>query len=176
MKKPLHRIITILLMLSIGMGAMWSFFFDVEQFRCEVTAHRNIAAKEELQLIKLPLKDFSHRAENDEVWVHGMLYDVSSYIILNDSACVWVFHDQQEERIVNTIIGNFSQNDQYASDNVRHISKHHNPVPDSKILVTPYVMRVINRPTGHYSISGCVEYSSREYSGVIKPPPRYIIA
>ena len=82
-------------MLSIGIGAMSSFFFDMEQLGCEVTARRNIAAKEDLQLIKIPLKDFTQRAENDEVWAQGRLYDVSSNIIINDSACVWVFHDQQ---------------------------------------------------------------------------------
>ena len=163
-------------MLSIGIGAMSSFFFDVERFSCEVTAGRNIAAKKELQLIKVPLKDFVHRAENDEVWAHGRLYDVSSYIIVNDSACVWVFHDQQEERLVNGFIGSFEQNDRYNSDNGGHISKHHNLPPDGKILVRPYVVAFISRHTGNYSILRSVEYSSREYCSVIKPPPRHIVA
>ena len=174
MKKPLHRIITILLMLSIGIGAIWSVFLDAEQLLCEVNAGSNIAAKKNLQQIKLPLKDFLGRADKDEIWDHGMLYDISSYIVFNDSACIWVFHDQQEERLVSAIIGNFEQNDQNISGNARHISKHYNPVPDSKILVTPYVIRFSNRFTDHYFILRSAEYSSAESLAVIKPPPRQI--
>src|ERR1700733_15255621 len=127
-------------MLCFSISAMMYFFFDLAQLHDKSEARENVASKQDLRLIKLPLKDFMNYADKGEVWDHGQLYDVSSYIIINDSACVWVFHDKDEERLINTIVSSFEPNEQYNCDNTVHIIRHHVHIPGGKILVSPYAM------------------------------------
>lgn len=175
MKTHLHRIVTIVLMLAIGIGVLSSVLLDIAKIRCEFSAKSSLASKADLHLLTIPVKDFKQRADKDEVWDHGNLYDISSYIVIDDNACVWVYHDQKEERIVNIIIGNNEQFDQNTSNNVRHISQYHSPMPDSKILVRPYVINFVRTASNEHFTASTFEYSSAEYSSVIKPPPRSII-
>ena len=159
-------------MLFVSIGTMSSFYLDMAKVGLEVAAKRTVAAKEHLDEIKVPVKDFINRTDNDEVWTNNHLYDISSYIVINDTACVWVFHDQQEERLVNIIIGSYENNDQYAPDNVRHISKQHNVSPDGKILVKPYVIEFVGTEVDEFPEPGSFIISSAEEGGIIKPPPR----
>lgn len=158
-------------MLSIGIGGMSSFFLDLIKLQSEIAAHKKVAEKQDLQQLIIPIKEFAQQNDKDELWNNGRLYDVSSYVIINDYAIVWAYQDQQEECIVNIIIGNYEQIDQNNSDNTRHISQHHSTAPDGKILTTPYVIGFVGVSAVHYPLSPSVKRYSPVYSGVIKPPP-----
>ena len=174
MKKPLHLIMTFFIMLSIGISGSLYLFFDVAQLHFKMEAHEEIAVKDHLQTIKLSLKDFSSQKENDEIWVNGKLYDISSFVVVNDSVIFSVLHDEQEEGLVKNIADSFEPNDKYSSDNIVHVCKHRiHPPGDGKVLVGRYTIGFIEPAQGSHLFSPLNEHCFSPSTAVIKPPPRY---
>lgn len=172
MNKPIHRILALLPMLALGISAMMYFFFEIAQFQDKITAHETILAQKGLSTIKMPLKDFNTQAQNDEVWYGGQLYDISSYSIEHDSVCVVIFHDEQEESLIKGIAAGFDPYDKYISDKVEHIVKHRIQVPDdSKILVTPYSLKLAAVINTIHTLPYFINYFSPVYPTILKPPP-----
>ncbi len=135
-------------------------------------ARETISTQKGLYTIKIPLKDFDKLVNNGEIWYGGKLYDVSSYTIENESASVVIFHDEQEEGLVKTIINNFEPYDQYIADNTVHIVKHRIHAPDdSKILVTQQLLYHFNTTTAYEPLPYFSNYISQAYTTVLKPPP-----
>ena len=173
MKKQLHRFITLFLILSFAISALMYLFFDVAQFRLKIKAQQNISANRRLQIVKTSLTEFNKSNEHDELWINGKLYDVSSYVIINDSVSVTVFHDEQEETLVSVIADSFEPNDKYSSDNIVHVCKHRiHARGDGKVLVSRYRVEVVKHLDIKPPISNFTEYSPRLSFAVIKPPPR----
>jgi len=90
-KKASHFIIGFLLLLSFGISGLLYVLYDVAQYIDKREAQEHITAREHLQVIKLSLRDFRASADTREIRVGGRLYDISSYIIGNDSVTMLVF-------------------------------------------------------------------------------------
>lgn len=173
MKKPIFRVITVLLLLCFSISALLYLFFDVAQYSYKLAAERNISNKEYLYTIKIPAKELKDIKDDKEVWVGGKLYDVSSYVIINDTAIVSVFHDEDEEGVIKNIVSSFEPDDKYCSDNIVHISKHKIHVPDyGKILVAPYTISFSEAKKNHYPATCITGNPPRVSIAIIKPPPR----
>jgi len=174
LKKPLHRIIALLPMFALGVSAMIYFFFGIAQFQYKITAENNIATRQGISTIKIPLSDFKKQSGNDEVWYGGKLYDVSSYSIENDSVCLVIFHDEQEESLIKSIADNFEPNDKYAPNDGVHIVKHRIHIPDdikikptaTSLLLSFKVASQTEDPLPYF-----IQYSSPAFARILKPPP-----
>ena len=173
MKKPLHRFITVLLLLSFSISGLLYVFYDVALFDLKVEAGNNIAAHEHLQTIKIPAREFNNR--KDEVWHGGRLYDVSSYTVVNDTVFVTVLHDDREEALVKNIADSFEPNEKCTSDNGVHIVKHRTHTPgDGKVLITPYRMEIVTRNNDAcLFLSQSTTIHTEADPAILKPPPRY---
>ena len=172
-KKPIQFAFTILLMLSVSISALLYFFYDVSQCRFKMEAQTDIKAREHLEIVKISLTDFRNRSSSDEVWVNGNLYDVSSYVIINDTAFVTVLHDENEEGLIKNIVDSFEPNDKYATDNLTHVCKHRIHVPDDgKILVAAYTIKLVSATSVGHSSRPFAERFSLIPFGVVKPPPK----
>jgi hypothetical protein len=173
MKKSIQLAFTLLLMLSVSISAMLYFFYDVEQFHYKMEARQDIKVNQRLQIVKLSLKEFRDKNDPDEVWVNGELFDVSSYVIINDTAFVTVLHDEHEESLVKDIVSSFEPNDKYATDNISHVCKHRIHIPDDgKILVAPYAIKFLSTASVDHPSPRFTEHASQIPLEVIKPPPR----
>lgn len=164
-------------MLVFGISGSVYLFFDVEQFHFKEQAHTAVVVKERLETIKLSLNEFAPQKNNDEVWVNGMLYDVSSYEIVNDTAIITVFHDNKEENLVKTIVENIETTDKYTTGSNQHVSKYHIVAfNDGKILVTPFLLKALIPLSLQHSVVPYANHYEAVYSAVIKPPPNNLPA
>ena len=123
---------------------MLYFFFDAAQLHFKMEAGESVLVKSNLEIIKLPIAEFRNNKTGDEVWVNGRLYDIGSYTVANDTACISVFHDNNEEALVKGMAASFDINDQNTTDNSSHLTKHRlcNP-DDGKVLVAPFSMHTV---------------------------------
>ena len=164
---------TVILMLAFGISGMMYFIMDGAQLHYKVAAGDRISQKTNLDIIKMPLKDLKAQAGANELWHDGKLYDISSYVVVGDTAFVSVFHDGDEESLVKNIVASFETGNEFCPDNGQHISKHKLHVPnDGKILAAQY-------STSHLVVADEISlvpyflyYGSVTYTTVIKPPPR----
>ena len=162
-------------MLSFGVSGMLYFFFDAAQYKDRVAAHKRVAEREGLDVIKIPLKDFKLLVGDDELWYGGRMYDVSCYTTVNDTVCVSVFHDRDEERLVKSISDSFEPNDKCISDNNVHIVKYKVHFPDDgKILTSRFTLKRVMTPKSSGHLPHLLSHSAPVYTSVIKPPPRSV--
>ena len=163
-------------MLSIGISGSLYLFFDVAQLHFKEEAKDEVASKENLQTIKLSVQELNSHKDGDELWVNGQLYDVSGYIVINDTAIVTVFHDKGEEGVIKAIVDSFEPNDKYSCDNITHVSKHRiHPPSDGKVLVARYEAGFAVSSVFSDSYPFVKEYCHSAIEDVIKPPPRSVI-
>ncbi len=148
-------------------------FYDVAQFSFKIAAGKNILEKTDLQVIKVPVNEVRSAGNDKEIWVGGKLYDVSGYVIVDDTAIVSVFHDEDEEGIVKSIVSCFEPNEKCCTDNIVHVSKRHVHAPnDNKILVEPFTVSYCVGAVSYHSLSFFKDYFSLFSTSVIKPPPK----
>ena len=129
-------IIALILLLSVQ--GVYYILFDLAQVNFKSESQRSISENKGLGVITLPLKIFSQRADKNEIWVNGALYDISKYHIDGDRVYVTVYHDKDEEGWVKNITSIFEVSD---NNNLQgqHISKvHSNGFNDCKILPNQY--------------------------------------
>jgi lipopolysaccharide export LptBFGC system permease protein LptF len=172
LKKVLQRAVTVVLMLGFGISAFVYLFFDAAQFRVKEQARTEMSAGEHLETIKLSLNEFSQYRDNDEIWVNGRLYDISSYKVVNDQVFISVFHDNNEEGLVKVLSEQFDNSGAYATGNSEHVSKHiTHAFDDGKILANSFsldvifVMDAVHPPAPHEG------NLAQQACSVIKPPP-----
>ena len=174
MKRSLQLAFTFGLMLSVSVSALLYFFYGMEQLQFKSEARQEIRVADRLQTIKVPVEEFDQK-NTDEVWVGGRLYDVNSYVIIDDTAFITVLHDEQEESLVKNIVESFEPNDKCTSDNTTHVTRHRIRLPDGgKILVAPYTITFLCTAPVDHPTPCSSEQSSRTSSGVIKPPPKQV--
>jgi len=173
LKKFLHRVLTILLILAFSISGTLYFFFDAMQFRDKLAAQEQISSGKKLEVIRIPLKDFKIQDSDNEIWYGGQLYDVASYTVENDFACVVVYRDTEETELVQTIAQSFESVGKYTPANGSHILKHkiHSP-NDGKILVTPLSLTPFTALQLQHTKLHTLPHSLQVHSAVIKPPPR----
>ena len=173
LKKSLHCIFALLPLLALAISGMMYFFFGLAQLQFKKEARQNIVSDRGLYTIRISLKDFNKQAGENEFWYGGKLYDISSYTIQNDSVCVTIFHDEQEESLVKTIATNFEPCDKDISDNSVHIVKHRPHIPDDgKVLVARYELPSLRLTKVFHPLPYLIHYSVPVYSTVLKPPPQ----
>lgn len=160
-------------MLSFGVSVMLYLFFSVAQVQFKIEAHNEIAASQHLQTIKLSLSEFNNARGKDELWLNGRLYDVHSYVVVNDSVFVSVFHDEDEESIVKIIADSFEPNDKSINDGTVHLSRCRVHLPsDGKALPERYFVRFVPGLVTSRSSSVVQEHFIHLSFSVIKPPPK----
>ena len=173
MKKALHRITALLLLLCISAGVQSYLHFDIGQLICKLTSgERNPT---ELCAVKLPVKAFSGLAQETEITVNGRLYDVNSYVVVNDTAIVWCWRDTDEENLVAGIVSVFEHTSQFTARDTtnNHFSKYRVYVPDGKILNQPiYLHSYVLTTTQKCSYSRTHAVIKHRSTKVIKPPPQ----
>ncbi len=173
LKKRLHRLFSVLLILVFGVSGASYFFFDAMQTKDKIEARERISAKDKLDIIRIPLKDFKGLEGANEIWYGGELYDVAGYSIENDIACVTVYHDKDETGLVKGLAERFESSDRSNIRSGPHIEKHKIHYPnDGKILVTTHVLRHFTAPGTYHNEPRFLSVSLQVYSAVIKPPPR----
>ena len=173
MKKFLHRLLSILLILTFGISGTLYFFFDAVQFRDKLAAREHISSQDKLDVITIPLKDFKIQERDGEIWYGGQLYDVASYSIEGDVACVSVYLDSEEGGLVKNIVASFEPNDKPASDFGTHIAKHKIHYPnDGKVLVSTFALTRLLATKTYHPESRFLSASIQVCYAVIKPPPR----
>ena len=170
MKKKIHYAATFLLILALSISALLYVLLDVVQFDFKLAAKDDIEEGGHLQTIKLSLREFNNN-KKDELWHNGELYDVRSYVIINDTVFISVFQDEREAQIIKSITESFDSS-LYANDGFSHISKHHlPPFGGGKILVALYKIKFIAAYNTCFPFSPFIEYASVSSFDVIKPPP-----
>lgn len=168
---------TLLLLISFSISALLYLFFDVAQLQFKMEAKRDIAVKNKLQTIRLSIGEFNKNKEKDEVWINGKLYDISSYVIIDDEVLVSVLHDEWEEGLVKSIVDSFEPNDRYVNDNFTHLGKHRIHMPDDgKVLVTRYAIKIVLPLDISMACFSTVDYAPQLIASVIKPPPRALLS
>jgi hypothetical protein len=162
-----------LIMLSIGVSGMLYVFFDVAQLHFKMEAQEEAKVSACLQTIKVPVKEFITRKEQNEIWENSNLYDVRSYVIINDTAFVSVLHDEGEEGLVKSIVDSFGPGDTYSADNIVHVCKHRIYPPEiGKVIVEKYTICFVGPLDIFKSGSQVKEHFCKVATDVIKPPPR----
>ena len=157
---------------------MFYLFFDIAEVGCKIDAIQHITNCKNIEVLKIPAKEFAQNQQSDEIWYHDAVYDVSNVTIVNDTAFVSVFHDTTEETLVKITWDSFEPNTRLAMGCTNHITKHLVvPVDDSKIIVEvdnffTYQFGVSITRFFYYATPACL-FVSRS---VIKPPPQYILA
>ena len=173
MRKYLQKALSILLILCFGTSALLYLFFDIAQLQDKNQAQQEIKSQERLEIIKLSLTEFRQLNGADELWHNGALYDISGYSVQEGFVLVTVFHDCNEESLVQTLAESFEPNGRFAADNIIHITRHHiHPPTDGKIL-NSHNFSCTGRSTSHKAIT--VVYFSPFYPlqlfSILKPPP-----
>ena len=174
LKKPLLRFFALLPLVPLGASAMIYFFFGIAQFQYKIIAEHIIAEQRGVTSIKIPLSDFKKQSDNKEIWYGGKLYDVSRYSIENDSVCLAIFHDEQEESLIKRIADNFEPSDSYAPNDGVHIVKHRIHIPDDvKIKPTATILHLYLTVTYKKGdlLPYFIQYSSGAHASILKPPP-----
>ena len=171
-KKYLQKALSILLILCLGTGALLYLFYDIAQMGDKHLAQQEIKAKEKLENIQLSLQEFKELNGSDELWHNGELYDIYSYSVQGSFVSVTVFHDCNEESLIQNIVESFEPNDKIASDNLVHIARHHiHPPTDGKILCE-HSFNLIAGP-GIASLPYYYSWSfyPLQFFSILKPPP-----
>ena len=165
-------IIALILLLSVQ--GVYYILFDLAQVSFKSESQRSISENKNLGVITLSLKIFSQRADKNEIWVDGALYDISKYHIDGDRVYVTVYHDKDEEGWVKNITSIFEVSDNNLQG--QHISKvHSNGFNDCKILPNPY------RESGMASLYPIKDIPHRfcfyyldGYTSITSPPPESV--
>ena len=171
MNKRLRFGVTLLLMLCFCISALAYLFFDIAQFDLKLASQGRIRASSHLQTIKLPARQFA--SHEKELWHNGRLYDIHSFVIKNDTACISVLPDKDEEQLIKNISDSFEPDNCIAPDNLVHIARHHAHAPaGGKILVARYVLRTLLPFNFNSPMEQGISFCSSACFDVIKPPPR----
>jgi hypothetical protein len=129
-------------MLCFGVSALFYFFFDAAQVAVKTEAAERVASGRQLEVISMSLADFNAGKTDDEVWIGGSLYDISSYSVSGNEVQVTVFHDKGEEVLVKSVVSAFDQNDQPGT--THQIGKRHAVTfNDGKILIRPFSLSFV---------------------------------
>ena len=162
-------------MMCFGLSALLYLFFDMAQLDFKETAKARMEQGTHLQTITIPLSEFNDN-KHQELWFGGKLYDVHSYVIVNNTVVISVFQDDDEAQLVKNIVDSFNPNDTYnSSDNLSHIIKHHiHNTGGAKILVSPWRIGCPASASSHFSGISNSPYAVTVYFDVIKPPPRFL--
>jgi hypothetical protein len=164
-------------MLCFSISSLLYVVYDIVQLNCKATASRNLDADgTHFQTIKLSVKDFRNTKE-EELWHNGSLYDIHSYVVVNDTVILTVLQDEGETRIVKSITESFETSDRYAADGRAHISRHHVHLSDDgKVLQSPYKhTSVISGSAVHFVCSRFLVYTGQSFTAIIKPPPQQTV-
>ena len=173
LKKLLHRLFSVLLILAFGVSGACYFFFDAMQAKDKIEARERISAKDKLDIITIPLKDFKALEGANEIWYGGELYDVAGYTIENGIAYVTVYHDKDETGLVKGVAESFESSDRSNNSSGPHIEKHKIHYPnDGKILAACNELRRFTAPAADHHEPRFLSVSLQVYSAIIKPPPR----
>jgi len=160
-------------MLGFGISSLLYVFFGVAQFQFKQEASKKLKEGNHLQLMKIPANEFNSRDKQNEVWVKGCLYDISSCKIINDTAYVSVLHDENEEGLIKNIVESFETGNSYQQDNLHHLTRHRIHIPDTgKILSKGYT---ITSKLIQFTLIPGSEFKTEVVSVVseiLKPPPR----
>ena len=177
MKKTPARILSLLLLLSLSIGYLSYAHFDIMQLACKVAAGIDQSDSRTLVTLKVPLKEFTDENKKDEIWINGGLYDVHSYVIINDTALVSVHQDKEEEHLISAIVSVFQTNDQYTgNDGYNHFNKYKPFLPDGKVLTKLFQLTVSKYYVGNsFAIGTPFFIADYRSTAVIKPPPDNII-
>ena len=164
-------------MLVCGISVFLYLFFDAEQFHFKRLAHVEIELSEHLETIKLPVSEFAKNKDKDEVWVDSRLYDVKSYVIINDTVLLSVYHDDKEEGLVKTIVAHIEGGNKFAAANGSRISKVHLlSFNDGKIMSTPFSIERLVSSSVFHPFSHIDFHFVLVYNDVVKPPPNGVVA
>jgi len=160
--------------LALAISGGLYLFYDVARYIDKQEAQEHISSNQEISVIRMSLNDFKRNDGTKEVWANGKLYDISSYSIRNDTVTINVYHDEQEESLVNDISTGFQPSSSCAaSDNFQHISRHQmRPSTDAKILIAPLSIVLAKSTDPQLFQLPVNDYTSVPYASVIKPPPR----
>jgi hypothetical protein len=174
LRSPFSYIICVILLLSLSLSSLFYYaYLDIAQVAAKANTHFCFSGKHSLETVTISLKEFKNIKE-DEIWLHGDLYDIVSYKISGDHVQLNLYHDSKEESIISQIADHFkTETDDVANDNYKHICSKHNQAPNQykclfhlpSVHIVSAAFAAINpRPIFHY-----IPYN---FFSVLSPPPR----
>jgi len=171
LNKLILRAFTLAAVLIFSIGACVYVVIDGEQYYFKALAGDEIQMKGKLETIKVPLKECNGKIAS-EIWENGSMYDVSSYVVLHDTAVVTVYHDNREEELVHMIADNFECSDSFGPGIDHHISKYRSHITDDgKILREVYALKISTAPAPVPAFYEQAVYPSDQTGSVTTPPP-----
>ena len=171
MNKLILRAFTLVAVLVLSIGACVYVVMDAQQYYFKALASDEVDAKKNLETIKVSLKDYGGNI-GDEIWANGNMYDVSSYVVINDTAIVTVYHDNREEDLVRTIADDLGSRDNYMPGTDHHVSKYKTHLTDDgKILCEEYSLKISTAPVPVHSFCEQAVYPTEQAISVTTPPP-----
>ncbi len=160
-------------MLIISINTLFYFvYFNFSEIEVKAKAcfhllkHDKVADQE---IITIAAKQFN--AKEHELWYSGKLYDVASYTISGDSARVIVWHDRDEEQLVNNNTSYFSQM-AICNYDLTHIQKqHYNDINNWYFFLPSIARSPLSIPSALLLYPPILLYNS-QYAQIITPPPQ----
>lgn len=163
----------------MGAQGVYYIVFDLAQVHYKVASSQSLSDNKQTDVVTVPLKVFSERPDEHEIWIDGALYDIGAYRVSGNDVRITVFHDKGEEALLHGIAAIFESSDTHYCDfHGNHISRaHSNGFNGGKILFANYngiqtiSSFIANDITDHLCFCFPVVYS-----GILKPPPRVVFA
>ncbi len=169
----INKAVHISLMLCLSVSGLLYIAFNIAQFKSILNAKAFLSENTSLQQLRVPISELKNGVAEQEIWVDGKMYDISSCVIEGDYAVITAYHDEQEESLVKNLIDSIDTEQSYTTDTSTHLLKHKIRFPnDYKILVDPIVFEYVSIPNSLIPPStqdGNIILFARN---VITPPPR----
>ena len=128
-------------MLCLSISTLHYLFFDVAQIGCKIKYYQHIGSAMNIQVLKIPLNEFSANQQNGEVWYQGEFFDLDKTEIINDIVFVYAYHDKQEEKLVNIEVSCIANNSIVANSNNNSFSKYKVLHIDDNVILNNNVIK-----------------------------------
>ncbi len=160
-------------MLCLGMSGFLYVAFNIAEFKSILNAKAFLSESTSLQRLRVPISELKNGVKEQEIWVDGKMYDISSCEIEGDYAFITAYHDEQEESLVKNLIDSIDTEQSYSTDASPHLVKHKIRFPnDHKILVAPTVWECVSALEPTISLIEQEDDAILFPGNVITPPPR----
>ena len=162
----------------MGASGLYYFIFDIAEMEIHQSSKIETAENIHTQTVSMSLSEFKAQKDKDEIWVDGALYDVKDYTISGNQVFITVFHDTNEESMLNSLTENIESGSSVLPDHAQHqFSKHKVTIPDlQKIMPGTYSFSTYHNPgKALININEAAIIYLQCCTSILKPPPRSII-
>ena len=175
MKTTLRYIFVLLLVVISSTKAIYVFYLDSAQMRCKSEAKAVVKADANLTVIKISTQEFrAAHVDDNEIKLNGSLYDIKHCETDHDSVIVYLFHDTNEEEILDAFTALFQTYDSPATDGSRMSKFHPTGLSDWKVVSSGFELRYNSSyavRSLNYSETEISHYASISFP-IIAPPPQ----